>query len=294
MTGTLSLNTIFLMGILILALPACVKGSETGFVDRTIETGSTVHHYKVYVPKDWTKDKEWPVILYLHGAGERGNDNVAQTRVGIGPAIGRQKGFSAITVFPQCLSNRWWSEPEMQEMAIKALDQSIKEFNGDTNRIYLTGLSMGGYGTWAIARDYPGRFAAYAPICGGVLPPRVVSGLPEDPRVKTADPYMDVAKKIGKTPVWVFHGETDPVVPVSESRKMVEALKSAGGTVRYSEYEGVGHNSWDRAYAEPEFFSWLLSQKLGPAIRTKKGSEQKQAVAIKSKAGKKRNANRAV
>ncbi|MCI0486050.1 MAG: prolyl oligopeptidase family serine peptidase, partial [Blastocatellia bacterium] len=127
--------------------------------------------------------------------------------------------------------------------------------------------SMGGYGTWAIARDHPGKFAAYAPVCGGVRPPPRLNL--DDPRVSnSADPYMDVAKKIGKAQVWVFHGGADPVVPVSESQKMVEALKSSGGNVRYNEYEGVGHNSWDTAYGEAEFFSWLLSQKLDSPAKT--------------------------
>ena len=132
----------------------------------------------------------------------------------------------------------------MESVALKALGETIREFNGDPHRIYLTGLSMGGYGTWRLGANHPGRFAALVPICGGIRPPpriRLPRGSSLTP--PPGDPYAATAKKIGKTPVWVFHGDTDPTVPVTESRKMVEALKSAGGNVMYTEYEGVGHNS---------------------------------------------------
>src|SRR5215813_8159557 len=146
--------------------------TETGFLNRTLKIGATVHRYQVYVPADWNAKKKTPVILFLHGAGERGDDGVIQTEVGIGGRVRRHADRAqAIIVFPQCLKNRWWSEPEMQAVALTALDQSIKEFNGDTERIYLTGISMGGYGTWAIASEHPNRFAAIAPVCGGVKVP---------------------------------------------------------------------------------------------------------------------------
>jgi predicted peptidase len=150
----------------------------------------------------------------------------------------------------------------MQAQALKALDQTIKEFNGDMQRTYLTGLSMGGYGAWIIAAENPSKFAAVAVVCGGVRPPPRVN-VPEanTSLAASADPYGAVAAKIGKTPVWVFHGGADPVVPVTESRKMVEAIKAIGGSVRYNEYEGVGHNSWDKAYSEAEIFPWMLAQK---------------------------------
>ena len=206
-------------------------------------------------------------MLFLHGAGERGDDNLAQTRVGIGPAIERQKDtFEAVVVLPQCPKDRWWSEPEMQKRALKALDQAMKEFNGDGSREYLTGLSMGGYGSWAVAAYNPKRFAALAVICGGIRAPARAGRLP-NPLDVGPDPYRAAAEKIGKRPIWVFHGGADPLVPVTESRKMVEAFKALGGTVRYTEYEGIGHNSWDKAYAEPEIFSWMLSQKMKTARR---------------------------
>jgi predicted peptidase len=262
MDGARGLMMFSLMSVLALTLVARDGMRETGFLNRTIRVGATSYHYQVYVPPGWSKKQKWPVILFLHGAGERGDDGLIQTEVGIGTAIRRHADrVPAIVVFPQCLKNRWWPEPEMQAQALKALDQSIKEFNGDTARVYLTGISMGGYGTWAIAANNPSRFAALAPVCGGVrTPPRVAipSGTPE--AATASDPYQVVAQKVGGTPVWIFHGGADTVVPVSESRNMAEALKAAGRNVRYSEYEGVGHNSWDKAYGEPEFFSWLLSQ----------------------------------
>jgi predicted peptidase len=252
-----------LLSALMLTSFARPRERDTGFLDRTIKVGTASYRYQVYVPADWSKKKKWPVILFLHGAGERGGDGLIQTEVGIGTAIRRHaERVPAIVVFPQCLKDRWWPEPEMQAQALKALDESIKEFNGDTERVYLTGISMGGYGTWAIAANNPSRFAALAPVCGGVrTPPRVAIPQGTPAASDTSDPYQAVAQKVGGTPVWVFHGGADTVVPVSESQKMVDALKAAGGKVRYSEYEGVGHNSWDKAYGEPEFFTWLLSQK---------------------------------
>jgi predicted peptidase len=263
MVGARGLIMFSLLSALALTSSPRPGEGDTGFLDRTIKVGDVSYRYQVYIPADWSKKKRWPVILYLHGAGERGSDGIIQTEVGIGTAIRRHaERVPAIVVFPQCLKDRWWPEPEMQAQALKALDQAMKEFNGDPARVYLTGISMGGYGTWAIASSNPSRFAALAPVCGGVrTPPRVAipSGTP-DPNA-ASDPYQAVAQKVGSTPVWVFHGGADTVVPVSESRKMVDALKASGGNVRYNEYEGVGHNSWDKAYSEPEFFSWLLSHK---------------------------------
>jgi predicted peptidase len=152
----------------------------------------------------------------------------------------------------------------MEAVALATLDNTMKEFHGDPERTYLTGLSMGGYATWNIAARHPGRFAAYVVVCGGVRPnadhPRLKSSLEGDPAI--SDPYAEIARRVGKTPVWIFHGDADPAVPVEESRKMAEALCAAGGNVKYTEYHGVPHNSWDKAYAEPELVPWLLQQKL--------------------------------
>src|SRR5262249_39016214 len=233
---------------------------ETGFMISTLSMCGASYRYQVYVPTNRNKRKKWPVVLFLHGAGERGEDGLLQTEVGIGTAIRRHtERFPCVVVFPQCRKNVWWIDPGMETQAIKALDRSIDEFNGDRDRTYLTGISMGGYGTWHLASLYPGKFAAYVPVCGGINPPPGIA-VPKPAASSTADAYAETAGKIGSIPVWVFHGSADPAVPVAESRKMVEALRAAGGSVKYTEYEGVGHNSWDRAYGEPDLIPWLLTQ----------------------------------
>ena len=255
-----SLMYLFLLTAMALSLavpPAKARKTETGFLDRTITLGGTEYKYQLFVPDHWSRKAWWPVILFLHGAGERGDDGLIQTEVGIGTAIRRDRSrFPAIVVMPQCRKKVWWSDPTMAEVAMAALEQAQKEFHADPQRTYLTGLSMGGYGTWYLAAKYPRKFAAIAPICGGIL-------MPDMARIESPDdnsPYTDAAKKIGKTPVWIFHGGDDPVVPVSESRRMNEAMKALGGEVHYTEYPGVGHNSWEKAYAEPELFTWMLSK----------------------------------
>jgi predicted peptidase len=123
---------------------------------------------------------------------------------------------------------------------------------------------MGGYGTWDMAAKYPRRFAAFVPVCAGIVPPEkfpmIGVTLAKDPKV--TDPYAETARRIGSTPVWIFHGDADPAVPVEESRKMYDALQAAHANVKYTEYPGVAHDSWLKAYAEPDLPSWLLQQHL--------------------------------
>jgi predicted peptidase len=250
---------------LVWASPLAARQPDTGFLNRTAVVDGVTYKYQVFVPVNWSKNVKWPVILFLHGYGEEGDDGLLQTEVGLGTAIRRHVDrFPFVVVIPQCRKQDWWTSPAMEAQALKALDQTMKEFKGDPQRVYLTGLSMGGFGTWGFASEHPGKFAAIAPVCGGI---RLAHGS-EMPKYRdvddSADPYAATAQKLGKTPVWVFHGDADPAVPVTESRKMVEALKAAGGNVRYTEYPGVKHNSWDNAYSEPELFPWLLAQKLPP------------------------------
>lgn len=253
------------VGASLLAAPASAKKTETGFLDRTISIAGTEYKYQVFVPENWTNKQKWPVILFLHGAGERGDDGLIQTEVGIGTAIRRYRDrFPAVVVMPQCRKNVWWAESSMADVAMATLAVAQKEFHGDPDRTYLTGLSMGGYGTWYLAGKYPGKFAAIVPICGGIL-------VPDMARMQSADdsaPYTEAAKKIGsQTPVWIFHGADDPTVPVTESRRMNDAMKALGGEVHYTEYPGVGHNSWEKAYAEPELLTWMLSKTMSASSR---------------------------
>ena len=252
--------------LLILALvvalgsPALARKRETGFLDRTLSIRGVTYKYQVFVPDNWSSNQKWPIILFLHGAGERGTDGLIQTQVGIATAIRNDRSrFPALVVMPQCLKEHRWTDPEMEELSLSALGSASREFKGDPKRTYLTGLSMGGYGSWALAARYPNKFAAVVPICGGILTPDDARKQPDSDRI----PYLEAAKKIGtKLPIWVFHGDADPDVPVSESRHMVEALKADGADVHYTEYPGVGHKSWDKAYAEPELMTWLLSKSL--------------------------------
>jgi predicted peptidase len=260
MRARLRFPIFFVLAVLFTAASAAAKKQETGFLDRAVVVQGTSYKYQVYVPENWSPKQKWPVILFLHGAGERADDGMFQTQVGIGRAIREHRErFPAIVVLPQCRKDDWWAKSPMDDQAIAALEAATKEFHGDKDRTYLTGLSMGGYGTWHLAAKYPGRFAAITPICGGVL-------MPDAARVQQASdssPYTEAAKKIGgKTPTWIFHGGDDPVVPVTESQRMNEAMKAMGGDVRYTEYPGVGHDSWTKAYDEAELMKWMLSKSL--------------------------------
>ncbi len=145
------------------------------------------------------------------------------------------------------------------QIAMAALDQTTAEFRTDPDRIYLTGLSMGGNGTWYLAYRYPNRFAAIAPICGFVTPLRGFSrsAVPVD----SGAAFPELARQLGRLPTWIFHGEVDPAVPVAQSRQAAEAIKRAGGDVRYTEFLGMEHNVWDAVYASPQFIEWLLAQR---------------------------------
>jgi predicted peptidase len=258
---------VFLVSSLLLPLPAHARSHETGFVDRTITIQTIQYKYQVFVPEDWTPHRKWPVILALHGAGERGNDGLLQTDMGIGTAIrSNRSAIKAIVVMPQCAKNLWWILPPMDDLAMTALAEATKEFHGDTRRTYLTGLSMGGYGAWHLAQKYPGRFAALVVICGGIRPPAAAQkAYPDLAKVTPPDApktYIAAAQRVGKTPVWIFHGAADDIVSVTESQRMTEAMKQIGAEVHYTEYPGVGHASWNRAYDEPKLFPWLFSKSL--------------------------------
>lgn len=249
----------------LLAAPASGQSAQevqTGFLDRTVTVAGRTYPYQVYVPREYAAagERRFPVILFLHGAGERGADGLAQTEVGLGPALRRRPSrYPAIVVFPQAPQDSAWTG-RAAEAAMAALDRTEAEFRTDPERVYLTGISMGGHGTWYLAYRHPERFAAIAPVCGFV---RRMFGGREVTAVPASDgePFEALARRLASVPTWIFHGEADPVVPVEESRRAAAALEAAGGNVRYSELPGVGHNAWDPAYASPGFTDWLFAQR---------------------------------
>jgi predicted peptidase len=256
-----SLAAVVLSALVVLAGPpeARAQAGPTGFLDRTLTISGETYRYQVYVPADYNRTRTWPVVLFLHGGGERGTDGLIQTEVGIGSAIRRfASRFPAIVVMPQARAPLGWTGANA-DMALKTLEQTEKEFNIDRNREYLTGLSMGGAGTWYVAYRHPNRFAALLAICARVRP----SATTTDPVVPAGDgePFATLAARVKHLPIWVFHGDADNTVPVDESRGIVAALKAINVPVKYSELPGIGHNSWDTAYRDPEVATWLFGQK---------------------------------
>ena len=216
---------------------------KTGFVDKTFKNADgSASPYVVFVPKSYDGTKEYPVILFLHGSGETKGGSKQPVEVGIGTAIKkREKDFPFIVVIPQSEKRTWQAASDDGKRALAILDTVEKDYKIDPKRQYLTGLSMGGYGTWSVAAAHPDRWAAMVPVCGGG-------------NVKDAEKIKDI-------PCWCFHGDADTAVKVERSREMIDALKKAGASPKYDEYPGVGHNSWDKAYGTDELYKWLLEQK---------------------------------
>jgi predicted peptidase len=194
--------------------------------------------YLVYTPADYS-DKmttRYPLIIFLHGVKERGN-NVDKVRFnGLPKLVEEGQSFPFIIISPLCPEGKWW-EPDVLYLLITNI---FKKYHVDKKRVCLTGLSMGGFGTWNLAYAYPELFTAIVPICGG------------------AYPYM--AEKIKDIPVWVFHGAKDYIVPLIRSQEMVDALKKAGGNVKFTVYPEAGHDSWTETYNNPDLYKWLLEQ----------------------------------
>jgi len=191
--------------------------------------------YLLYVPKEYERgEKCWPLMLFLHGAGERG-DNLGLVKKHGPPKIAEQRDdFPFVLLSPQCPDGHWWRTDVLNVL----LDEIVAEYRIDEDRVYVTGLSMGGYGTWALAIEYPNRFAAIAPVCGGGIPL--------------------LTRRIAHLPVWVFHGAKDTTVPLEESQRMVDALKRFGGNVKFTVYPEAKHDSWTQAYGNPELYEWFL------------------------------------
>ena len=226
------------------------------------EHGDHVLRYRLLLPVDHdpkakSPGKSWPLVLFLHGAGERGSDNALQLKyLPEQMAQPEQRArYRAFVLAPQCPADRTWSPVDMKTMTaspsaapfheakaiVRMLDRVMEEHPVDPRRVYLTGLSMGGFGAWDLAARYPERWAAVVPICGG------------------GDP--GTARKMKEIPTWAFQGAKDPVVPPERSREMVEAVRRAGGNPRYTEYPDVAHDSWSPAYGDPELLAWLFAQR---------------------------------
>lgn len=236
---------------------------QGAFVERTVRVAGVDRRYRVYVPAAQHRGGPLPVLLFLHGTGERGSDGEKPSLVGLGPAIRAQgEDFPALAVFPQAPEGMDW-KGEAAEIAFAALDAASAEFGGDPQRTYLTGLSMGGYGTWELALMQPDRFAALVPVCGGLTAPRSERDLYVTPLRDEADPARALAQRLKHLPVWIFHGGRDDVVPPRESRAVYSALQAAGAAdVHYTEFPDANHNSWDPAYSgKPELWSWLFAQR---------------------------------
>lgn len=184
-------------------------------------------------------DEPLPLVLFLHGAGERGDGLTEVVTQGLPKLVERGLPMPFLVLAPQCPRYGSW------QCELTALDALLQEVCGsapvDPDRVYVTGLSMGGMATWAMAARYPGRFAAAAPISGGWIP--------------------ECGSRLATTPVWTFHGEADETVPIAQTEDMVAAVTRAAGAVRFTRYPGVGHDAWNQAYADPELYRWLLSHR---------------------------------
>jgi predicted peptidase len=212
--------------------------------------GADDYAYLHFLPPGYTSDgsQKHPLLLYLHGSGERGNDleergdDLEKLKANGPPKLAADgRTFPFVVIAPQCPAGEWWSAPQLK----KLVDRAIVDYHADPDRIYVTGLSMGGYGAWELVDEYPDLAAAVVPICG--------AGAPHDaPRVK-------------HVPAWLFHGADDTVVSPRHSTEMHDALKAAGGDVRLTIYPDTGHDAWSRAYDTPELYEWLLKQTRSPA-----------------------------
>jgi len=215
---------------------------KTGFINKIHKSKDGDSKYVVFVPHSYNGDKELPLILFLHGAGERGDDGQLPVKQGIANGgikfKSNEKTFPFITVFPQCrVKGHWKAGGADANRALAILEEVQKNYRVDSKRLYLTGLSMGGIGTWSLAAAHPDKWAAIAPVCG------------------SAD--LSTAEKIKHIPTWAFCGDQDKPF-IEPNRAMFKALKAAGGNPRYTELPHVGHNSWDPAYVTPELYSWFL------------------------------------
>ncbi|KRG73922.1 phospholipase [Stenotrophomonas chelatiphaga] len=252
---------------LLMSLAGCATTPDPTagrFESRSVTVDGHVSRYQVFVPADALRAAgPLPVVLFLHGSGERGRDGMKQTKAGIGPYLREHAStFPALVVLPQVPNHQEWDGLN-NRIALAALDATLAEFSADPSRQYLTGMSMGGYGSWNIALSAPDRFAAIVPVCGAVIAPReerqtlFVAAVANE-----ADPYTALAQRLKNVPVWMFHGAQDDVVLPRDDRRLHAAFKAAGAAdARYTEYPDGNHNAWDATYADTAMWTWLFAQK---------------------------------
>lgn len=244
--------------VLALLLASCSMAKDPLPLEKHVfkdSTGKTLL-YQFMKPQKVDASKKYPLVVFLHGAGERGNDNEAQLVHGVPQFASKEnrEKYPCFLIAPQCPVSAKWAEvnwsanshtipkevSEPGRLTLLLIETLLKEQPIDPKRIYITGLSMGGYGTWDLMARRPELFAAAAPVCGG------------------ADEAT--AEKIKHIPVWTFHGAKDTAVKPQRSRNMIAALEKVGAKPKYTEYPDVGHDSWNPAYKDPEFYKWLFAQ----------------------------------
>ena len=199
--------------------------------------------YLIYLPKDYLT-KKYPLVLFLHGAGERGT-NLKDIEIhGLPKLVRNGKKFPFIIIAPQCPLNLWWSDPLPVDLLSKLVNDIVMKYGIHKNNVFCTGLSMGGYGTLALSIKNPKLFSAIIPICGGV-------------DIKN---FFDILN-LKDLPIWLFHGDKDEVIPLEKSESIYKVLKPVNKDIKLTVYKGVDHNSWDRAYDDNELYKWMLSHK---------------------------------
>jgi predicted peptidase len=261
----LSLRT-FILGLFI----CCLAGSAVnlnssvisqdqnspadGFLARSYHSpGGETMQYRLFVPPGYDAAKKYPIVLWLHGANGRGSDNLLQISDGnflgthIWTSAENQAKYHSFVLAPQVENTKTWSRPHVNtapvslRLALEILDAVEKEYSIDRDREYIAGQSMGGEGVWAALATARGRFAAAIALC--------------------ADGFADQVAPDAKVPVWIFQGDADPIVGVERAREWVAALRKAGGSPKYTEFPGVGHNVWEKAFADPDVPSWLFAHR---------------------------------
>lgn len=249
--------------LLLLTLSILTVWGETGFLDRAVTVKGRLYPYQVYVPRDFDANRKWPMVLFLHGVGQRGTDGLQQTALGLPQAIRlNPRRYGAVVVMPQAPMGTAWIGDAL-EGASAALDQAIREWNGDELRIHLTGMSMGGLGALLLAMQQPERWASISVLCAALEIPR--GPMPPDLQGLTVElpTVAELAKalRLG-TPLKMVAGGKDKLVPPERVELVVEGLRSAGHVVDYQVLSEANHNVWDPVYQSEGFAKWLEQQRL--------------------------------